>query len=251
MLQLSRGDDQVEETISLQDIFKIIKKRLVHIVSITIIAALIAGVISFFLLTPIYQASTQILVNKESTDQQAIQTQDIQANLQLINTYNVIIKSPAILSKVIDTLDLNLTPTELTNKITVASQDNSQVVNVSVQDENPAIAVEIANTTAEVFQQEIRELMNVDNVNILSPAVLSDNPSPVKPNKMLNVAIGVVIGLMLGLGLAFLLEYLDTSIKSEQDVEDILGLPIIGIVSPIPDDQPVITSNLSRRGRGN
>ncbi|MCM3386834.1 Wzz/FepE/Etk N-terminal domain-containing protein [Ureibacillus chungkukjangi] len=241
----------MEETISLQDIFKIIKKRLVHIVSITIIAALIAGVISFFLLTPIYQASTQILVNKESTDQQAIQTQDIQANLQLINTYNVIIKSPAILSKVIDTLDLNLTPTELTNKITVASQDNSQVVNVSVQDENPAIAVEIANTTAEVFQQEIRELMNVDNVNILSPAVLSDNPSPVKPNKMLNVAIGVVIGLMLGLGLAFLLEYLDTSIKSEQDVEDILGLPIIGIVSPIPDDQPVITSNLSRRGRGN
>ncbi len=251
MLQLSRGDDQVEETISLQDIFKIIKKRLVHIVSITIIAALIAGVISFFLLTPIYQASTQILVNKESTDQQAIQTQDIQANLQLINTYNVIIKSPAILSKVIDTLDLNLTPTELTNKITVASQDNSQVVNVSVQDENPAIAVEIANTTAEVFQKEIRELMNVDNVNILSPAVLSENPSPVKPNKMLNVAIGVVIGLMLGLGLAFLLEYLDTSIKSEQDVEDILGLPIIGIVSPIPDDQPVTTSNLSRRGRGN
>ena len=251
MLQLSRGDDQVEETISLQDIFKVIKKRFVHIVSITIIAALIAGVISFFVLTPIYQASTQILVNKQTTDQQAIQSQDIQANLQLINTYNVIIKSPAILSKVIDTLDLKLTTTELTNKITVASQNNSQVVNVSVQDENPAIAVEIANTTAEVFQQEIPILMNVDNVNILSPAVLGENPSPVKPNKMLNVAIGAVIGLMIGLGLAFLLEYLDTTIKSEQDVEDILGLPIIGIVSPIPDNEPATASNLSRRGRGN
>lgn len=239
----------MEETISLQDLFKTLRKRLVHIVSLTIIGALIAGIISFFLLTPIYQASTQILVNKNENEQQqqSFQTQEIQTNLQLINTYNVIIKSPAILSKVIENLDLNLTPSQLTEKITVASQNDSQVVNVTVEDENPAIAVEIANTTAEVFKEDIEVLMGYDNVHILSPAFLGENPTPVKPNKMLNTAIGAVLGLMIGLGLAFLLEYLDTTIKSEEDVEEILDLPIIGLVSPIPDEQP--TTDISRTGR--
>jgi len=226
----------VEETISLYDIFKVLKKRIVLILSITIISTLAAAIISFYVLTPIYQASTQILVNQKTSEQQnQIQTTDIQTNLQLINTYNVIIKSPVILSKVIEILDLNTTPSALSNQITVSNANNSQVVNISVQDEQAYLAVDIANTVAQVFQEEIKELMNVDNVNILSPAELPENPSPVKPNKMLNMAIALVIGLMVGVGLAFLLEYLDTTIKTEHDVEELLGLPILGFVSKITD----------------
>lgn len=226
----------MEETISLYDIFKVLKKRIVLILSITIISTLAAAIISFYVLTPIYQASTQILVNQKTSEQQnQIQTTDIQTNLQLINTYNVIIKSPVILSKVIEILDLNTTPSALSNQITVSNANNSQVVNISVQDEQAFLAVDIANTVAQVFQEEIKELMNVDNVNILSLAELPENPSPVKPNKMLNMAIALVIGLMVGVGLAFLLEYLDTTIKTEQDVEELLGLPILGFVSKITD----------------
>ncbi|MFC5541178.1 YveK family protein [Ureibacillus suwonensis] len=226
----------MEETISLYDIFKVLKKRIVLILSITIISTLAAAIISFYVLTPIYQASTQILVNQKTSDQQTqIQTTDIQTNLQLINTYNVIIKSPVILSKVIEILDLNTTPSALSNQITVSNANNSQVVNISVQDEQAFLAVDIANTVAQVFQEEVKELMNVDNVNILSPAELPENPSPVKPNKMLNMAIALVIGLMVGVGLAFLLEYLDTTIKTEHDVEELLGLPILGFVSKITD----------------
>lgn len=226
----------MEETISLYDIFKVLKKRILLILSITIISTLAAAIISFYVLTPIYQASTQILVNQKTSEQQnQIQTTDIQTNLQLINTYNVIIKSPVILSKVIEILDLNTTPSALSNQITVSNANNSQVVNISVQDEQAYLAVDIANTVAQVFQEEVKELMNVDNVNILSPAELPENPSPVKPNKMLNMAIALVIGLMVGVGLAFLLEYLDTTIKTEHDVEELLGLPILGFVSKITD----------------
>ena len=99
------------------------------------------------------------------------------------------------------------------------------------------IAVDIANTTAEVFQEEILTLMNVDNVNILSPAAYVKNQSPVKPDPILNMAIAAVIGLMLGVGIAFLLEYLDTTVKTEQDIEEILGLPILGLVSPISEKE--------------
>lgn len=224
----------MEETISLQEIFKTLKKRAVLILSITAIAVFIAAIVSFFVLTPIYQANTQVLVNqkKEDTAQQ-MTSADIQSNLQLINTYNEIIKSPAILSIVIENLDLPLTTGQLASKITVTNANNSQVLNVSVQDEIHNVAVDMANQVVEVFKEEVPKLMNVDNVNILSAAQYSDNPAPIKPNKMLNIAIALVIGLMLGVGLAFLLEYLDTTVKTEVDVEEIIGLPILGVVSPI------------------
>jgi len=244
----------VEETISLQDIFKTLKKRVKLIIGLTLVAMIIAAGISFYYLTPIYEAKTQILVNQQNTatdqQQQSIETAEIQANLQLINTYNVIIKSPAILSIVNERLDLDLTESQLSSKITVSNESNSQVVNISVQDARPGVAVDIANTVAQVFKEEIPELMSVNNVNILSPAVMGENPAPVKPNKMLNIAIAAVIGLMLGVGLAFLLEYLDTTIKTEQDVEEVLDLPILGFISPISDSEAGagIASIQRRRG---
>src|SRR5690606_35655337 len=100
------------------------------------------------------------------------------------NTYNVIIKSPRILDIVIDQLDLNMSAGQLMSKISVQSERNSQVVNVSVQDPDPTQAVLIANTVAEVFQTEIVELMNVDNVNILTRAEMSENATPVKPKPL-------------------------------------------------------------------
>ncbi|OCS83285.1 YveK family protein [Caryophanon tenue] len=225
----------MEETISLQDIFQTLKKRLGMIAGITIAAIVIAAIISFYVITPMYQATTQILVNQQSSQSQQVTTSEIQTNLQLINTYSEIIKSPAILDIVNAELDLELTASQLASKITVSNANNSQILAVSVQDESHAVATDIVNTIATVFQKEITTLMNVDNVNILSPAMHSENPSPVSPNKVLNMAIAAVLGLMIGVGLAFLLEYLDTTIKSEKDVEDLLELPVIGLVSPITE----------------
>lgn len=239
-----------EETISLQDIFKVLKKRFKLIISITLGAMLIATIISFFILTPIYQGSTQILVTQtKQSDQQMIQTQDIQANLQLINTYNVIIKSPAILNTVIEELDLDTTHEKLTEDISVTNANDSQVVDITVENEDPYLAVEIANTIASVFQDKVPTLMNADNVNILSPAFVSEDIKPVKPSKKLNIAIAMVIGLMISVGLAFLLEYLDTTMKTEQDVEDLLGLPILGLVSPIPEDYATTSTPKRTRSR--
>lgn len=227
----------MEETISLQDLFKTIRKRLSLIAIITIIAMTISGIVSFLFMTPIYQASTQILVNQEKDEQNQLSSQDIQANLQLINTYNVIIKSPAILAEVIENLKLDMSVGQLNANISVNSEQNSQVVNVSVQDPDPNLSVDIANMIATVFKEDIVDLMNVDNVTVLAEAEMAEKPSPVKPNPKLNIAIAAVVGLMIGVGVAFLLEYLDTTVKNEEDIEELLQLPVLGLISPIPDEE--------------
>jgi capsular polysaccharide biosynthesis protein len=104
---------------------------------------------------------------------------------------------------VIEELNLSTTSTLLNGQITVNSEENSQVVNITVQDKTPKQAVEIANTIASVFQEEVKTLMDVNNVNILAAAQLPDNPSPIKPNPMLNMAIAAVVGLMLGVNVSY------------------------------------------------
>ncbi|RLQ94798.1 YveK family protein [Falsibacillus albus] len=236
----------MEETISLKELMQTLRKRLALITTITLVAAIVSAVVSFFVLTPIYQASTQILVNKTNDQNAMYNTNEVQTNLQLINTYNVIMKSPAILDKVIDQLHLDMTAAQLNGKITVQSEKDSQVVNVSVQDPDPKKAATIANKIADVFQTDIVHIMNVDNVSILAKAD-AKGKSPIKPKPLLNVAIAIVVGLMAGVGLAFLLEYLDNTIKTEQDIERGLELPVLGVIANIPDTDS--THELSRSER--
>lgn len=243
----------MEETISLKELFLTLKKRLSLIIIITAVATATSGIVSYFLLTPIYQSSTQILVNQSKNDQQQIYNSgELQANLQLINTYNVIIKSPAILDKVIEKEELDMTASELNELVTVSSEQNSQVVNVAVQNEDPKKAADIANIIAATFQEEIPNIMNVDNVSILTNAQVVEDTSPIKPQPVLNMAIALVVGAMIGVGLAFLLEYLDNTITTEQDIEKKLGLPVLGAITTInmDDDLKEQSSQETLRTRG-
>lgn len=221
----------MEETISLRELFQTLKKRIVLIISITLVAMIISGVVSYFLITPEYKSSTQILVNQAKDDEALYNYNEVQTNIQLINTYSIILKSAAILNDVKSDLNLDISISQLNNKISVESAQNSQVMTISVTDSNPKIALDIANKTAEVFEKEIKELMKVDNVSILPLADDQENQSPVSPNPPLNIVIAAIVGLIIGIGLAFLLEFLDSTVKTEQDIEKILGLPVLGTIT--------------------
>jgi capsular polysaccharide biosynthesis protein len=230
-------EDKMEETISLKELFQTLRKRMNLIIVIALIAVIVSGVISYFFITPIYKASTQILVNNQTNTEQPIYTQnEIQTNIQLINTYNVIMKSPVVLDQVIREMDLDMSVDALNQKIALQSENNSQVVTISVEDKDPQTAADIANKTAVVFKGKVEEIMNFDNVNILSEAAVAENQSPIKPQPLLNVAIALVVGLMAGVGLAFLLEYLDNTVKTEQDIEKLLDLPVLGVITKIGDE---------------
>ncbi|EOO73061.1 MULTISPECIES: YveK family protein [Bacillus] len=242
----------MEETISLKELFYILKKRLAMILVIAFGAAIVSAIISFFFMTPIYQSSTQILVNQKKQEGAMIQAGEIQTNIQLTNTYKVIIKSPVVLDQVNEKLNLNMTAQALTGKINVANEKDSQVISVTAEDKDPKLARDIANATADVFKGEVAKIMNVDNVTVLSKAEVAENQSPIKPRPMLNVAIAFVVGLMASVGLAFLLEYLDNTVKKEEDVESLLGLPVLGIVARMDEETASVKSHApsSRKVRG-
>jgi capsular polysaccharide biosynthesis protein len=222
----------MEETISLKDIMQTLKQRLRLIIIITAAAVALAAGVSYFVLTPVYDASTQLLVNQSAAeDQQQFTSGELQTSRDLIDTYNVIITSPRILEPTLEELNLEQSVGDLRNQINVSAEGESQVVTITVEDESPAAAVEIANTIAGTFQEDIIEIMNVDNVSVLSAAELGENPSPVAPNPTLNMAIAFVVGLMISVGIAFLLEFLDSTIKSEDDVEEKLGIPVLASIS--------------------
>ncbi|KGX93918.1 capsular polysaccharide biosynthesis protein [Pontibacillus halophilus JSM 076056 = DSM 19796] len=226
----------MEETISLKEIFGVLKKRLWMILGITALATILSGVVSFFFLTPEYETQSQFLVNQSRGQGEAVEYNDIRTNVELISTYSNIIKSPYILEEVISDLDLDLSPGALQNSLQIASEQNSQVVSVTVTNKDRELAADIANATVETFRQEVTEIMNIDNVTILSQASAGPDLSPVSPKPFLNMAIAFVLGAMIGVGLAFLLEYLDNTIKTEEDVEKVLGLPVLGVISEIKED---------------
>lgn len=223
----------MKESITINEVLNVLKKRAIMIVLLVIAAILLAGGVTYYIMTPVYQSTAQILVNQTPTGTEQVNNDSIATDLQLINTYSDIIKSPAILEPVIEQLKLNLTADQLNNKIVVNSTEESQVVSISVSDPDRGEAVDIANKTAEVLVAEVKELMNANNVIILSPAVVKRNSEPVSPNLFLNVGIAAFSALLLGVGLAFLMDHLDTTITDSKDIKKELGIPVVGIISPI------------------
>ncbi|ALC82658.1 YveK family protein [Bacillus gobiensis] len=220
----------MEETISLKELFYTIKKRLALIIAITLILTVAAAVYSNLTAKPSYQASTQILINRTNAEEEEVYNNEIQTNIELISTYNVIIKSKPILQKVKDELNLQESTTDLEGKISAASEKGSQVVEITVTDEDQQKAVDIANSVAGVFQEDIQDIMKVDNVNILSEAETATSSGS---NTQMIIALAFFVGLMASLALAFILEYMENTFKSEEEIEEKLGAPVLGTISMI------------------
>lgn len=228
------------EEISLVELLGILKKRFVLIVNFTLIGILLTAIYTFFIAVPQYSSTTQLLVN-QSQEAETIQRSDIDTNVQLINTYSDIIRGPVTLEPVREILDIDKSVSTLRNQINVTTENNSQVFSVQVIDDNPYDAATIANTVASVFQENLPDVMSIDNVSIISEA--GPNLNPDSPNNTLNLAIGIALGGLIGVALAFLLEFMDNTVKDEKFITDEIGWPNLGRVSEMTSEE------LSSHGR--
>ena len=219
----------MEETIDLREYFAIIKKRFWIIALITVVAMVVSGVVSFFVLSPVYEAKSTLIVNTEkSQETQMITGDQFTVTQKLAVTYGEIIKSRTVLEDVISNLKLDSEYEDLVEKITVSPVQDTQIISISVQDTNPKKARDIANEIPKVFEKEVKRITKANDIQVIDKAILPQGA--IKPNKMMNVAIAAVLGMMIGLFIVFLLEYLDNKIKTPQDIEKHLGLSVIGVI---------------------
>lgn len=222
----------MEETISLKEIFDLLRKRMTTILISTFIGLALAGGFTFFFITPQYSSRAQLIVSMPQSETSSVN--DINFTLQMLNTYkDIILQGDAQAEEVQRRLEadngINMTMGEIKASLQVVQAQNSQMFSIQATADNARTAELLANTTAEVFQETVKDILtNVEEITIVSRAVAS--PNPVSPNNKLNLAIGLVLGMMVGVVLAFVFELLDRTVKDPRFVTENLELTILGTV---------------------
>lgn len=215
----------------IKDFFSIIYKRIWIVAVIPLIAAVVSAYISFFVLNNVYKSDmTLYVINKKDDPQTSIAYNDLMVGQQLVNDYRELLKSRTITSSVIEKLELSdeLTPAGLAKRISIGTKNDTRVIQIEVEDEDPERSCKIANTVGEVFVEKVAELMKEENVNIIDNAEIPQKPS--SPRPIVNILAVFMTGLIMSVGIAFLVEYLDDTIKTLEDVDKYLNLTVVGII---------------------
>lgn len=198
---------------------------------LVILSIIVSGIVSYYVIVPEYETFITLMVGKpkdyQSLDNQ-LEYNDLLLNQRLVSTYGEIVKSRVVTDKVIENLGLDMSFADFGKKVSVSLVKDTEIIKLIVTDENPILAAKIANETAEVFMESVKDIMMVENIQIIDEAQVPKKP--ISPRPKLNMAIAGILGLMVGIFLSFLLEYLDNTIKTPEDVEKYLGLSVIGTI---------------------
>lgn len=221
-----------ENTISLQEIAYALKKRWKLIAIITIAATLVSAILSFFVIKPQYEASTKLFIGKQETQENnAYNNSDIMMYQKLMKTYAELAKTSDLVTKAVNSANLNYNQKEIQrilNNLNVNPSADTQILDLSFKGGNPKEVLKVTEAITNEFILESKELIPNGNVQVIQKPQLPENP--VSPNKKLNILIAFVLGFMIGVGVVLLMEYLDNTFKSREELEKTLELPIIGTI---------------------
>ncbi|BDU91049.1 YveK family protein [Clostridium perfringens] len=221
-----------ENTISLQEIAYALKKRWKLIALITIAATLVSAILSFFVIKPQYEATTKLFIGKqESQDNNAYNNNDVMMYQQLMKTYAELAKTSDLVTKAVKSADLDYNQKDIKailKNLNATPSAETQILDLSFKGGNPKEVLKLTEALTNEFISESKELIPNGNVQVIQKPQLPEKP--VSPNKKLNILIAFVLGLMVGVGVVLLLEYLDNTFKSREDIENTLDLPIIGTI---------------------
>lgn len=233
----THDDDEIE--IDLRELFYALKKHILAIAAALLAGALIAGVATKFMMTPIYSAeSTMLVLTKETT---LTSLADLQLGSQLTKDYNILITSRTVLQDVIDKLNLDMDYRALEANISVNNPEDTRILEITAKNEDPEMAKKIADTLAETSADFIEDQMEVTRPKIIEQAEVPT--AQISPSTKKNVMVGGLAGFVIAAGIVVLLTLMDDTIKSEDDIEKYLGLTTL---ATIPDRKDYISGKGSR-----
>lgn len=219
------------EEINLKDLWGYFINNLFVIIVLTLLGAILGAVYTLWYQTPMYKSSTTLVLTRSTNDKSendAITSSDITLNQKLVSTYSEIIKSRRILDKVIDNLNLNTIYEDLYKKVTVTNVSDTELIKISVIDESRDKAREIANEVSDVFSDEIQKIYKIQNISIIDYGQLESTPYNVNLVKL--IIICALVGFILACSIIFVRFYFDTTIKSAEEIEEKLGVVVLGRV---------------------
>ena len=236
------------EELDLKELFNIFWHKKIEILLIVLIFGVIGVIYTMGFVTPMYSASTTLVLassgKNENLPDTGITTStatEVTVNSKLVSTYSELVKSKNILRQVISNLNMKIEEETKKKNITVSSVKDTELIQITVKNEKPSYASQIANEIAKVFTEKVKEIYKIENVQIVDEAEVPNEPSNINHKK--DVAIFALIGLVVSIGYVLLLNMLDTTVKTPEDIEEGLKLPVLAVI-------PVYETDIQKKKGG-
>ncbi len=216
--------------IRIDEIANIIIKRWKMILLVTLVTTLLSVIISYFIISPKYSANTKVFIGKENTtgQDQNYSTNDVQMYQKLIKTYAEIIETNDLVQRAMDSSNINLNSETVLDNLSVTPRTDTQILEISYVSTNQALAGDVVDSVTNEFIRSSGEFIPNGNVKVIESVKVPQKP--VSPNKKMYVGGGFLLGLLGSAGASFLLEFFNNTFKTREQIEEILGLPVLGVI---------------------
>lgn len=214
------------EELDLKELFQIFWNKKIQIILLILIFMVIGIIYTLGFITPKYSSSTTLVLASGGNRQtNTITATDITLNSKLVSTYSELIKSKNVLRQVKSNLNINLDEEGLRNSIQVTSVKDTELIKITVTNEDATIAAKVANEIAKVFMGKVKEIYNIENIQVVDTAEIEKEPSNINHTK--DVVIFAGIGLVVAVMYVLIANMLDTTIKTAEEVEKLFKLPVL------------------------
>ena len=241
--QVTNNNDEIE--IDLGEVFHLVISKLGVIILSGILLGVLAIIGTMLFITPEYESTTKI-VGLNRQDSNTLTSADMQTSTQLTKDYAELIQSRTVLEGVIAQLNLDMTYKEMLNKVSVETSSDSRIVSISVTDEDPYTASEIANAVRDMAAEHIQSVMDIEAVNVVDTANIPNEKA--SPSLAKNGVIGGLLGVIIAMAAVIIIYLTNDTIKVEEDVERYLGLSVLGSI-PFSEKESRSKKKKSRKRR--